>query len=199
MAKKFSGKVSLTRARMIYVALGFKTADNWSAIQLTKKLPKLDTLVEGAELDKKNLKKVNEILRAQAKGRKIIVVDVDDVAADKKRDQVVKDAAKRETKRKSEKKVKSAKKEKTSAKKKSKKKAVAKKQTKRIAEKVDLDKYGSRKGSATSKINAVLSKKPKKMVQLVKEAKISGTHYEHLNRLIKDRVVKKSDKGYALA
>jgi hypothetical protein len=184
---------------MIYKALGYKTADNWSAAQLTKKLPKLDTLIEGTELDKKNLKKVNEILRAQAKGRKVIVVDMDDVAADKKRGQSVKAAAKRETKRKAEKKEKTAKKEKTSAKKKVKAKKDAKKQTKRIAEKVDLDKFGSKKGSTNAKINACLSKKPKKMSQLVKEAKISGTCYTHLSSLIKDRVVKKSDKGYALA
>lgn len=199
MAKQFSGKVSLTRARMIYAALGFKTAGNWSATQLTKKLPKLGTIIEGVDLDRKNLKKVNEILRAQNKGRKVIVVDMDDVAADKKRDQAVKDAAKRETKRKAEKKVKTSKKEKASAKKKVEAKKSAKKTAKRIAEKVDLDKFGSRKGSAYAKINTVLSKKPKKMSQLVKEAKVSGTYYEHLNKLIKDRVAKKSDKGYALA
>lgn len=199
MAKQFSGKVSLTRARMIYEALGFKTAGNWSAAQLQKKLLKLDTLVEGTELDKKNLKKVNEILRHQAKDRKVIVIDVDDAAADKSRSQAVKNAAKREVKRKAEKKVKTAKKEKTSAKKKVKAKKVAKKTAKRIAEKVDLDKYGSKKGSTNAKVNAVLSRKPKKMSQLVKESKISGTCYSHLSNLIKDRVVKKSDKGYALA
>ena len=118
MAKQFSGEVSLTRARMIYKALGFQTAGNWSAASLQKKLEKLDTLIEGADLDKKNLKKVNEILSAQAKGRKVLVVDIDDVAADKKREQDVDDAKKRESQRRVEKKEKTATKEKASVKKK---------------------------------------------------------------------------------
>ena len=199
MAKKFSGKVSLTRARMIYVALGFKTAENWDVARLTKKLPKLDMLIEGANLDRKNIKKVNEILRAQSKGRKVIVVDMDDVDTDKKRGRAVKDAQKRVAARDKDKKVKTAKKEKASAKKEVKAKKAATKQTKRIAEKVDLDKFGSHKGSAYAKINAVISKKPKKMSQLVKESKISGTCYSHLKKLIDSGDVKKSDKGYALA
>jgi len=130
MAKKFSGKVSLTRARMIYEALGFKTAHNWNAAKLTKKLEKLDTVIEGAELDKKNLKKVNEILRAQNKGHKVIVIDVDDIAADKRRAKDVTSAQKRVAARNKEKKSKTAKNEKVAAKKNA-DKSKAKKQDKK--------------------------------------------------------------------
>jgi len=48
-------------------------------------------------------------------------------------------------------------------------------------------------------INLVLSKKPKKMSQLVKEAKAVGTYYGHLSKLIEAGHVKKIDKGYSLA
>lgn len=197
--KEDSGAITKNRAIKIFEALGFKTAEKWDTIRLQKKLEKLGTLIEGAQIDKKNQKRINEILRFQKKGHKVIVVDPDDAVADKKRGKAVEDAAKRETKRKSEKKAEMAKKEKASAKKDVKDKETAKKQEKRIAEKADIDKFGSRKGSNCAKINAVLSKKPKPMKQLVKEAKVSGTYYELLKSLVKEGHVKKSDKGYALA
>ena len=65
-------------------------------------------------------------------------------------------------------------------------------------EKKGLDKFGSREGSNAAKINAALSKKPKKMKQLTSEAKVSGTHYDHLKHLIEDGFIKKSEKGFAL-
>ena len=54
-------------------------------------------------------------------------------------------------------------------------------------------------GSDAAKINAALGKKPKKMNQLVSEAKVSGTHYQHLNHLVESGGVVKSEKGLALA
>lgn len=193
------GTVTKNRVVKIFEALGFKTSNGWDIARLQKKLAKLSTLVEGTDLDSKTQKRVNEILRAQEAGRRVVVLDPEDATADKQRDKSVKDAAKREKQRKAEKKVKTAKKEKAAAKKKTKKTKAAKKQEKRIAEKIDADKFGSRKGSNTSKINAVLSKKPKKMSQIIKEAKLSGTHYEHLAKLIEAGHAKKTDKGYALA
>ena len=197
--KELRTSVSKNRAIKIFEALGFRTAGKWDAIRLQKKLANLSVLADGADLDRKNRKVVNEILRVQKKGKKVAVIDVENAAADKRLEREVKAAQKSAAAKTKEKKARRAKKEKSAAKKKSKKKAAAKKTAKRVAEKVDLDKFGSRKGSAASKINAALSKKPKKMSQLVKEARVSGTYYEHLNKLIEDRVVKKSDKGYALA
>jgi len=128
--KQFSGQVTKTRAIKIFEALGFKTAGKWDVAKLQRKLLKLDTLIEGTDLDKKNLKKVNEILSAQAKGRKVIVVDVEDVAAGKQREKDVKDAAAREVKRKAEQKTKAKAKEKAETKKTA-KKAKAKKTAKK--------------------------------------------------------------------
>jgi len=131
--KKFSGQVTMSRAIKIFEALGFKTASKWNAIRLQKKLGKLHELVEGIELDPKNLKKVNQILRAQSEGKKIVVVDVDDVVADKQREQDVKNAQKRAVTREQERKTKSVKKEKAMAKKKAKAKQT-KKQAKKAVE-----------------------------------------------------------------
>ena len=134
--KKFSGQVTMSRAIKIFEALGFKTASKWNAIKLQKKLGKLHELVEGVELDPKNLKKVNQILRAQNEGKKIIVVDVDDVVAGKQREQDVKDAQKRAVTREQERKTKTVKKEKAMAKKNAKKKQ-AKKQAKKAVKAKD--------------------------------------------------------------
>ena len=128
--KKFSGQVTMNRAIKIFEALGFKTASKWDVHKIQKKLGKLHELVEGVELDPKNLKKVNQILRAQNEGKKIIVVDVDDVVAGKQREQDVKDAQKRAVTREQERKTKTVKKEKAMAKKKA-KKSEAKKQAKK--------------------------------------------------------------------
>lgn len=83
-------------------------------------------------------------------------------------------------------------------------KKVSKKQVKKVEEKkvdkilsVERDKFGSCKSSNDAKINAVLSKTPKSMHRLVTQAKLSGTYYEHLGKLIKEKIVVKSkdDKG----
>lgn len=79
------------------------------------------------------------------------------------------------------------------------KKNVAKKSLKRKEKKtIETDKFGNRVGSNRAKFNAVLSKKPKKMAELVKEAKLSGTFYEHVNTLIDAGHVEKTDKKYKL-
>jgi hypothetical protein len=98
--KKFAGQVSLTRARKIFEALGYKTANNWSDVQLTKKIQKLPDLAEGAKLNTKMQKRVNIICNALKKGKKVVVVDLEDVAAGKKRAEDVEKAAKERTKEK---------------------------------------------------------------------------------------------------
>ena len=78
------------------------------------------------------------------------------------------------------------------------KKKVSKKTAKKKVS-AETDKFGSRKGSNSAMINLVLSKKPKKMPQLVKEAKVASACYTHLGKLVEAGHVKLSDKGYALA
>ena len=104
--KEISGKVTKNRVVKIFEALGFKTAERWDIHRLQKKLVELEMLVEGAKLDDKTQKRVNEILSLQKKGRKVIVFDPDDADADKKRGQDVEAAQKRATTKKVEKKEK---------------------------------------------------------------------------------------------
>ncbi len=133
--EKFSGKVTVIRAVKIFEALGFKTANKWDRSRLEKKIQNLPDLTEGAKLDQKMQKRVNEILRALKQGRKIIVVDVADATADAKREQELKDAEKREAKRKAEKKAKDKKKAKVEVEKTAKKAAVKKQAKKAVAAK----------------------------------------------------------------
>ncbi len=58
------------------------------------------------------------------------------------------------------------------------------------------DRFGSRLGSNKAKINAVLSKTPKTMTMLMKEAGVPSAYYQHLNRLIEKGFVEKTGKGF---
>lgn len=99
--------ISRNRAVKIFEALGFQTANKWDSVRLQKKIGKLTTLIEGADLDVKTLKHVNAILRAQEKGK--VTVDSENPVADKQAEKEVKAAAKREAARKVEKKEQSKK------------------------------------------------------------------------------------------
>ena len=202
--EKFSGSITKTRAIKIFEALGFKTACNWDAARLQKKIENLPNLVEGAKLDDKTQKRINVVLKALKDGRKVAVVDVEDAVADKKRGKAVEDAAQRESERKAEKKAKGKTKVKeddkpvAKAKTKKKTKKKAKKAVVSTKEKKDVDKFGSRKGSDAAKVNAALGKKPKKMKQLMADAGLESSFYNHLNKLVEAGHVVKSDEGYAI-
>ena len=80
------------------------------------------------------------------------------------------------------------------------KKVAAKKQVKKQTKKSEKkkDSFGSVIGSRNAAINLCLSKKPKKMSQLVKEAKVPGTYYCHCNSLVQSGILVKSKDGFAL-
>jgi hypothetical protein len=59
-----------------------------------------------------------------------------------------------------------------------------------------VDEFGNRKGTAMAKVNSLLSKKPKTMAELVEEAGLKDTCYNHLNKLIGKGLVVKMEKGY---
>lgn len=61
-----------------------------------------------------------------------------------------------------------------------------------------VDAFGSRLGSLEAKCNAVLSKTPKKMKQLVQEGGLSDTCYDHLKKLATRGLVEKTPDGYRL-
>lgn len=81
--------------------------------------------------------------------------------------------------------------------KKTKKSKKAEKKTAEKKEAVERDKFGSPVGSKNAQINACLSKTPKSMHRLVKQAKLSGTFYDWCNLLVKRKLIVKSkdDKG----
>ena len=199
--KKFTGEVTKTRVIKIFLAQGFKTADKWNAARLQKKIQNLPDLIEGAKFTDKMQKRVDRILNFLSQGQKIIVVDVEDATADDKRKQEIKNAAERETKRKIEKKAKDKSKVKAEVKK-TEKKDKSKKQAKKAVaaskEKKNIDKFGSREGTIQAKINIVLTKKPKTMEMILKDAKIGNQQSGHLRNLIEAGYVIKSDKGFAL-
>lgn len=138
--KKFTGQVSITRARKILGVLGFKTASGWDEAQLTKKIRNLPVLADGALLEPKMQKQVNTICNAIKKGTpEVFVVDLSDEAADKKRAAEVVDAVARVAVKDEEKKTKRAKKEKNEVKKEAKEVKV-KEQAKKAVEAGDKKK-----------------------------------------------------------
>ena len=171
------GTVTRNRAVKIFEALGFKTAKLWDAPRLQKKLTKLHTLIEGADLDAKTLKRVNEILRTQSKGREVSVIDPEMAVVDKKIEKEVEAAGERESSRKAEKKAKLAKKErkentedtqeKTEMAKKKTKKVVKKTKTKKVTKKV-AKKTAKKKVTIDCYCFECLKKKPMTVDQLVK-------------------------------
>jgi len=180
--KKFTGEVTKTRAVKIFEALGFKTASQWKLARLQSKFEKLDTLIEGAKLTAKMQRRINTILRGQSRGVKVVVVDVEDVDAGKKREKDVDDAKKRATSRKEDAKVKKTKK--------AKKKAAPKKEA------AVKDKCGRREGTQGFLINEHISKKAKTPEQLAKETKLPVARIaNHLRDMVAKDFVKKTAKG----
>ena len=204
-------KVSRKAALSLFGALGFKTAKRWDAKKMESKIAQLPELVAGAKLTGNMKIGVKKILAELKKGNKVEVIAKEDTKIDKQAKKEVEAAAKRAKIKKEEKRNKDKKDKKKEAKitsggkkketkktsKKEKRKTAPKKEKKNVDK--NVDKFGSRKGSNTAKINKVLSKKSKGMATLVEEAGLKGTFYNHLNKLVEKGVVTKSDKGYKLA
>lgn len=74
-----------------------------------------------------------------------------------------------------------------------------KKKGKKAALKGEVDRFGTRKGTVYAKANAVLTAKPKPMKQIVQEAGLKDTCYNHLKRLIAAGLVVKTAEGFAMA
>lgn len=61
------------------------------------------------------------------------------------------------------------------------------------------DKFGAREGSNTAKFNAVLSKTPRTMRELVEKAELGErTFYSHVRSLIESGSVEETEKGFKL-
>ena len=161
----------------LFEALGFKTASNWNEKELQKKIKKLPEIVDGKTIKSPNVREaLKKILDADT-------VEIDMSAVEAAPEPEVEITPKPEAK--------SKKKTKKVAKKVEKKKKVE-------GKKVEVDSFGNREGSIKAKINAVLTKTPKTMEQLLKDAKVDNQQNGHLKNLIDEGFVVKSDKGYAL-
>lgn len=65
---------------------------------------------------------------------------------------------------------------------------------------VPKDKWGFKEGTFAFKVNAVLSAKtPKTMKEIVEEAKVENTAYDHFKKMIEKGYVVKMEDGYRLA
>jgi len=198
--------ITKAEATALYQAFGFKSAVNWSAGKMQKKLQNLDKMIEGIELTPDMQKHVNTILRSQAAGKPIEVIDKANATADKKAQKEVDDASKREDDRKAEKRSNDKTKEKKAAKKTIKKakrietdKKAVEASTKKKTEGKNIDAVGNRVGSIKAQIWGALTKKPKTMEKLQEEAGVKNPQTGYLNEFIKRGLAVKSDKGYALS
>lgn len=180
-------KYQLTKkeAVKIFEALGFKTAEKWNLKKLAAKVATLPELVEGV---KAKSPKVRYYLKRIRHAGEVSLKD-ERTKAQKAGDKATDDAIKKAKGKADKKKV---------SKKKAAKKKVAKKK-KAKAKKGKVDKFGSREGSNRAKINAALGKTPRTMRQLMDKAKVAYSLNDHLESLLKRKLVKKSDKGYYLA
>ena len=131
--------------------------------------------------------------------QKVVVIDLDDVAAGKKRAADVEAAVKRVDAAKKEKKAEAVKKEKRVGKKAAKDekaKTQAKKAVAAGEKKTGVDKCGRREGTQGFKINTFISKAPKSVDTLAKETKLPKLRItNHLRDMVGKGFVKKTDKG----
>jgi hypothetical protein len=60
------------------------------------------------------------------------------------------------------------------------------------------DRFGSRLGSKQAAVNAVLTETPKKMKEIMQEAGVDATYYNHLGKLAMQGLVVRTKEGFAL-
>ncbi len=210
--KKKTVRVNRDDAIALFRELGFKTATDWDDEKLAKNLNRLEDLP--AKMKTKQTERAARLVMSVPKGGvKIAGMEErqEEKDAKNKKEQEAFDKERAQSTEKRKAKVGAGKKSKTGeedmAKKKAKKKAkkaakkAAKKKaaTKAKANGNGKDKFGTRVGTKGAKFNAALTAKPQTMAVLMKKAGLKETMYNHANKLIENKLVRKSDDGYALA
>lgn len=181
--------ITRERALKLFSYFNYKTAGKWSSKRMEGKLAKLP---ESIDINLVKNDKVKIILQELTNASSIEIASIEKKTEAKSvKEKIEKRTGKKATKKTAEKKV-GKKSEKKSEKK---KKTVEKKKQKSGK---DVDKFGSRKGTIQAKINAVITKRPKTMDQLLEDAEVTNPQSGHLNNLIKDGWIIKSEKGFAL-
>ncbi len=171
--KKKVMQITRERALKLFSYFNYKTAGKWSSKRMGGKLANLPEMVDVAKV--KN-DRVKAILKEIAGASSIEVVSA---------------TPEKKTNTKSTKKKKAAKKKTTAE-------SVSKEKETKKQKKTGLDKFGSRKGTIQARINAVLTKRPKTMQQILDDAEVDNPQSGHLNNLIKAKHIVKSEKGFAL-
>lgn len=64
--------------------------------------------------------------------------------------------------------------------------------------KATVDRFGTRLGTKFAAANATLTKKPKTMREIIDEAGLTETCYNHLNRLVRAKLIRRTKEGYSL-
>lgn len=183
-------EITRTQANDIFVDLGYKTAPKWNDKEVQRKINNLPAEIKETDtssLDIKVQPLVETILRKLKNGKSVIVVDgeASEAGAQAAEDVMAADEDKAAKKEKKEKKAPKAEKAKKAAK--------PKKAPK------EKDAFGNYADSDIAKLNACITKTPKSMQQLIKEAGLKGAYYNHINDLITKGFVKKVEKNYILA
>jgi len=167
-------------AAALFKALSFKTVDKWDDTKLTHKLRRLPELVdEDSPIESSSMKSLlKTILAALKKGTKVVV-------GVKEKEEEEEDASVEPKK----KKVKASSII-TSP--------IVEKTKKAAKEKGGVDIFGRRLGTQVALIDSFLTNKsPITIEELVKKTKLTNARIaEHLDNLMKEKKLKKTDKGY---
>jgi SNF2 family DNA or RNA helicase len=188
--KSNEGKVIMnvneTAARSLLTDMGNPRAEKLSSKALESKLNELPTMLDVLEQPKQeeNSKLLKQALNAIKEGTTIRVVEE---AKPETNGKAHKSTQKAHVAPKSPPKAPKAAKA---------KKTPTEAKNKPTKAKGEVDRFGSRVGTDLAKVNAVLSKTPKKMAEIVKEAKIKGTCYNHLKKLAEAGFVVATDEGF---
>ena len=187
--------ITRKQAVSLFKALGYNTADKWDSARMQVKINNLPELVtKGQQVeDKKQQTLLDTIMKKRRHNKVVTIEESGEPEATKVKSKEKEEAPKKTDDEQTDKK-KETKKEKEPEK--QPKKKEAKKEAKKDT--IGTDKFGNRLGSDAAKLNACLAKKPKTMSELTKEAKLTTSFYNHLNKLIEAKHIVKVEKGYAI-
>lgn len=163
--------------------LGFATADKWPNSKLKTRVEGLDKVIdeETKPTTKEGEKLLEQIQEAVNDGTEFEITGGDEEAPGVKGKKGAKPDGKKPGKK--------------GAKPDGKKPG----KTKPEKEEVEKDRFGSRVGTDTAAWNEQITSTPKKMSEIVKDAGLERTFYNHANAMIEAGHIVKSDEGYKLA
>lgn len=175
---------------VLFAELGFANADKWDDKKLLAKVKGLPGLID-------------EDTKPETKASKALAAEISDAIEEEAEFEIVNDVkkggkapAKKDDDEAAPEATTETKDEAPAKKEKAPKKEKAEKPAKEEPKK---DAFGSREGSSNAEVNALLSTEPITMKEIKEKLKIEDTRYNHINSLIAQEFVEKTDKGYILS